>query len=487
MIKIKLSLLTIGVITASGFAFQLNDDGNTTFADSSKFDLLAEPANYPGQSATYGRDAAAVEGKLSKIGGGMAGLDYTKIANDGSELPMTAVLGAGAKDWACTRDNVTGLMWEVKTMDMGLRDKNWTYSWFNSDSTQNGGAEATPSLGSCKTSGRCDTEKYIQDVNKQGLCGQYTWRLPKLEELRSLILLGPLHAKAPYDTIYFPNTKLGHYWSADIDDRFSGAWYIDFQYGTDYNYNTDQTNYVRLVFSPPASETVGKPSCRNFNHKIPIPTTTTTSNFVDNGDGTVLHKSTGLIWKRCAEGDTWNGVTCSYGRSGNLNWPEALAAAQNSTFAGFSDWRLPNLNELSSIVDLECYGPAINVEIFPNTISTDFWTSSLDDWNDYAYKVWFYGGGSSVDSRTADSNYVRLVRGGLGHSSFDRRTGTVPVLQPHPELRPFSGITRILSANGRLIWQGQVKEGDLGRMMGSYAPGIYFVEGSMGSQRVVQP
>jgi hypothetical protein len=48
---------------------------------------------------------------------------YTKIANDGSELPDSATLGTNPTDWACTKDNKTGLIWEVKTDDGGLRDK----------------------------------------------------------------------------------------------------------------------------------------------------------------------------------------------------------------------------------------------------------------------------------------------------------------------------------------------------------------------------
>ncbi len=48
---------------------------------------------------------------------------YTKIANDGSELSADAILGTNPKNWACTKDNKTGLTWEVKTDDDGLRDK----------------------------------------------------------------------------------------------------------------------------------------------------------------------------------------------------------------------------------------------------------------------------------------------------------------------------------------------------------------------------
>ncbi|MBV5309871.1 hypothetical protein, partial [Chromatium okenii] len=66
----------------------------------------------------------------------------------------------------CVKDNVTGLIWEVKTDNTtpDLRDKDWTYTWYNSGT-------GTASGGTCKTTGRCDTEKFVADVNTSGLCG----------------------------------------------------------------------------------------------------------------------------------------------------------------------------------------------------------------------------------------------------------------------------------------------------------------------------
>ena len=53
---------------------------------------------------------------------------YTKIANNGLRLPDSATLGTNPTDWACTKDNNTGLVWEVKTTDGGLRDMNYYYA-----------------------------------------------------------------------------------------------------------------------------------------------------------------------------------------------------------------------------------------------------------------------------------------------------------------------------------------------------------------------
>ena len=78
------------------------------------------------QDARYGRDAQAAAGPLTKIGAGATGFDYSKIANNGSTLAANATLGAATTtDWACTKDNVTGLIWEVKTTS-GLRNVSHT-------------------------------------------------------------------------------------------------------------------------------------------------------------------------------------------------------------------------------------------------------------------------------------------------------------------------------------------------------------------------
>ena len=60
-----------------------------------------------------------------------ASATYTKIANNGAELPDSAYFGSNTGDWACTRDNATGLIWEVKTTS-GLRNQSNTYTNYDS-------------------------------------------------------------------------------------------------------------------------------------------------------------------------------------------------------------------------------------------------------------------------------------------------------------------------------------------------------------------
>jgi hypothetical protein len=133
---------------------------------------------------------------------------------------------------------------------------------------------------------------------------------------------------------------------------------------------------------------------------------------VNIAQGTVLDQQTGLTWKRCVEGQS--GVDCRIGSPTPLNWGAALSQAAASTFARYKDWRLPNSKELESLVEVACYGPALNATVFPNDPSTGVWASSP-----YAYcacgawGVHFYSGYSlNYPPRAGDDGAVRLVRGG---------------------------------------------------------------------------
>jgi len=146
-----------------------------------------------------------------------------------------------------------------------------------------------------------------------------------------------------------------------------------------------------------------------------IPASTPDNQLTDNGNNTVTDNKTGLMWKKCVEGVT--GSTCDSGSAGSFTWQQALAqpAIVNNAggFAGYSDWRLPNIKELTSIVEEQCYDPAINLNRFPNATSSYVWSGSphaLD--SSYAWYVNFYHGGSDGGGHRNSSWFVRLVRGG---------------------------------------------------------------------------
>ncbi len=156
---------------------------------------------------------------------------YTKIANDGSELPDSAQLGSSPKDWACTKDNKTGLIWEVKTDDGSMRDKDEHYSF-------------------------SDLEKFVTTINTVKLCSASDWRMPTKDEL-----LGIVKAREAYhptedyhpkiDTTYFPDTDTTPetwFWSSSSDtDRSLGAWIVNFYYGSSDFYIKSDYFGVRLV------------------------------------------------------------------------------------------------------------------------------------------------------------------------------------------------------------------------------------------------
>ena len=222
----------------------LNDTGITWSGHATSGNASSCAASPPaGQDCHYGRDAAAAAGQLVKKGGGGAGFDFTKISNSGAELPASAALGSGANDWACTQDNVTGLVWEVKTTS-GLRSQNHTYTWFNTLSPD--GNKGTENGGYCATGGRCDTEKFVADVNAAGLCGASDWRMPTVKELENIADLG--RSAPAIDPAYFPNTPVAYMWSGSTyAGSYSRPWAVHFHSGNALQVGSSTGSRVRLV------------------------------------------------------------------------------------------------------------------------------------------------------------------------------------------------------------------------------------------------
>lgn len=247
-------------VLAVGPNKSLNDTGVNAFSSGTygSSSLLAEPPTHPRQDASQGRDGAARVGTLAKIGGGSKGFDFTKISNDGNVLSAIAAIGTAGSDWGCVRDNVTGLTWEVKAAAPDqLRSAGHTYTWYSSDATTNGGEAGVASGGVCQTAGRCDTEKFVQDVNAVGLCGHVDWRMPTLKELHSIADLGAVPVPGPaIDSVWFPNTLALYYWSS-TPYGLSSAWYVNFDGGDPGQAGTTSGAYkgsaypVRLVRAGP--------------------------------------------------------------------------------------------------------------------------------------------------------------------------------------------------------------------------------------------
>ncbi len=146
-------------------------------------------------------------------------------------------------------------------------------------------------------------------------------------------------------------------------------------------------------------------------HCDSVPENTPGDSFTVNTDGTVTHNTTGLMWARCASGQTWDesNQSCT-GIANQVTWVAALTLANTTTFAGYTDWRLPNIKELSSIVERMCVEPSINLSLFPNTPSENFWTSTtLTNEPTRAWSFAFYNGKNNSKDKSVDL-FLRFVR-----------------------------------------------------------------------------
>lgn len=259
------SALMLAVLLPAGAMAQtrpLPDTGQIVCYNASGPTGTVDPTNpnpvqtgFEGQDCVRGAAAADAVDAMHKLGGSTRpGADYTKIANDGSELPASAALGTGPSDWACTRDNITGLIWEVKLDDaVSLRHVGHTYTWYDTDDAVNGGNPGTLGSNTTCTSTliNCNTTAYRDAINaltgSNRLCGGTDWRLPTGNELSGLVHAG-LSSGPMIDNAWFPNTANASYWAGENSaSGASNAWFVAFNSGVLATSSKDSSRHVRLV------------------------------------------------------------------------------------------------------------------------------------------------------------------------------------------------------------------------------------------------
>jgi len=131
--------------------------------------------------------------------------------------------------------------------------------------------------------------------------------------------------------------------------------------------------------------------------------------------GTVTDNVTNLRWQKCSAG--LSGATCATGTAATYQWDgpttSAISYCETLSFGGFTDWRLPNTKELSSLVDDTRVNPSID-PLFPNTqTSSPFYYWSSTTYAGSTASAWHvnFGGGYVLSYVKTNTGYVRCVRG----------------------------------------------------------------------------
>ncbi|MDD5654370.1 MAG: DUF1566 domain-containing protein [Candidatus Omnitrophica bacterium] len=223
-------------------------------------------------------------------------MSFVKLGKNGKALPERAHWEDGHR---ITLDNNTGVMWEVKSPEKG--DVNYCEDRYNWKDAQ---------------------DKYIKALNQKKYAGFSDWRLPNKDELRSIVDYG--RTNPAVDTCYFPNCKSDLYWTAvpyNMQKPF--IWGIFMGLGSGICYTPLSERYVYAVRGG-SSTIFGKVD---------------TSRFKDNGDGTVSDSLTGLMWQK--------------DENERMDWYSALKACKEMRVGDYSDWRVPNIKELNTILNLD--------------------------------------------------------------------------------------------------------------------------------------
>ncbi len=215
-----------GVCAVPNAPSLLNDSGMVHCSDTEHPRTFCGLSAYPGQDAEFGRDKLNNQNEDGK-----AGFSFTKLGQQGQ------VLDNSAEEWSCVKDNVTGLIWENKTVYGGLHVANKLYTHF---------CPTYDPLG--QYGGNEDAQGFINAVNAEGWCGAQDWRLPTAQELQSLADYGVAFPGPAIDTGFFPDTKISPYWTGSPHIRkLDEAWAVYFDDGRVFEEFRQTRLPVRLV------------------------------------------------------------------------------------------------------------------------------------------------------------------------------------------------------------------------------------------------
>lgn len=240
----------------------INDTGmSDCYNNSQKINCASE--DFPSQDADIGRDSVA--NQLDKVGQGDLAFDFTKLNEFADELPDDA------NSFSCVRDNVTGLIWEIKESSSALppftTDRAATnhYTWHldGSNGEQTGSVQGAANS-TCPSASDCGLQTYINEVNSTDFCGGTNWRVPTYTELLGLLDYAKQGETSLLNRDFFPNqpsaTQLSNsgdafmpYWTSQTaadGTSLSQAYIIDMSSANDLAYPKSNTAFVRLVRTP---------------------------------------------------------------------------------------------------------------------------------------------------------------------------------------------------------------------------------------------
>jgi len=303
------------------------------------------------------------------------------------------VVGSGAES-DCVTDTLTGLMW-AKSGNYFNKTSDWGDALYNSE--------------------------------KLTLCGHSDWRLPNTNELKSLINYGQADSAAWLNTAGFTGVQSGYYWSSTSSiqdgDETPEAWNMSMEHGSIYTAAKSLSGNiyawpVRGATSTPAAlPRTGQKKC--YWYESPY------TEFDCSNTGQDGQYQAGIAWPTQrfvvgtgtkAECVTDNLTGLMWARNANLpngarTWQGALDFANTLTICDYSDWRLPNPNELLSLMDRSQYNPALpgNHPFTNVSMYTWFWSSTTYAKNPAnAVLVW---NGTAYGTGKGGSAYVWPVTG----------------------------------------------------------------------------
>jgi hypothetical protein len=303
-----LSLISLCTILGLSFSYYNKNDDNVTE------DNLPNISGYPvvdtGQSSCYNNTTVM---PTPLVGEAFFGQDAQYSGNQPSYTD---------NDDGTVTDNVTGLMWSQS-------------SDLNGDGTIN-------------YDDKLSYAEALASASDYNQAGHTDWRLPTIKEAYSLIMfngedVSGFRGTSAEEFTPFIDTDYFEFGYGDLD---AGERLIDAQFATTAKYVSTTMNGNETMFGTNLADGRIKgygtmtPSGEKLFYVMYVRGNTTygINNFVDNGDGTITDEATNLMWMQDDNGE-------------GLIWEDALSYAENYESAGYSDWRLPNVKELQSIID----------------------------------------------------------------------------------------------------------------------------------------